>query len=112
MLQTISELNAEGLEKQMHFNLVGKGPLYEQMISEYKLPNITFAGFADDEQLKAFYTSSDAFIFPTLFEGMPTVVLEAMSFQLKNLIHLPLNNEKIWRNNRFIKWNKNLPGKQ
>jgi len=86
LLQTIKELNTEGFENQMQFILVGKGPLYEQMISEYKLPNITFAGFADDEQLKAFYTSSDAFIFPTLFEGMPTVVLEAMSFRLPIIV--------------------------
>lgn len=86
LLQVIKELNAEGFENQMHINLVGKGPLYDQMISGYNLPNITFAGFANDEQLKQFYNRSDAFVFPTLFEGMPTVVLEAMSFHLPVIV--------------------------
>lgn len=86
LLQAIQELNAEGFESQMHFNLVGKGPLFAQLVSNYKLPNITFAGFADDEQLKNFYAGSDAFVFPTLFEGMPTVVLEAMSYELPVIV--------------------------
>ena len=86
LLQAIKELNAQGFEKKIHFNLVGKGPLYNQMINEYKQPNITFAGFANDEQLKQFYASSNAFVFPTLFEGMPTVILEAMSYQLPVIV--------------------------
>lgn len=86
LLQAIKELNAQGFKNKMHFNLVGKGPLFEQMIRDFNLPNITFAGFANDEQLKQFYTSSDAFVFPTLFEGMPTVVLEAMSYELPVIV--------------------------
>jgi glycosyltransferase involved in cell wall biosynthesis len=44
----------------------------------YPLPNVIFHGFADDEMLEQQYLNNDVFVFPTLFEGMPTVVLEAM----------------------------------
>jgi glycosyltransferase involved in cell wall biosynthesis len=109
LLQAIKELNAEGFEKQMHFNLVGKGPLFNQMISEYRLPNITFAGFANDEQLKEFYSSSDAFVFPTLFEGMPTVVLEAMSYKLPIIVSdVGATAEQVDSNNGFLIEKNNL----
>ena len=39
---------------------------------------MVYEGFASEERLKELYETSDLFVFPTLFEGMPTVVLEAM----------------------------------
>ena len=43
-------------------------------------------GFADDAKLKHLYNNADMFVFPTLFEGMPTVVLEAMSYCLPVIV--------------------------
>lgn len=78
LLRTCAELAAEG--SRFHLDLIGKGPLFEPLRAEYELrPWVTFHGFLPDESIAEKYRSCDAFVLPTLFEGMPTVVLEAMS---------------------------------
>lgn len=79
LMDGVRQLNNEGYQNRLQFNIVGKGPLYEQYIKEYSFPNVNFIGFADDAYLKQLYLENDLFVFPTLFEGMPTVVLEAMA---------------------------------
>jgi glycosyltransferase involved in cell wall biosynthesis len=49
------------------------------MKAAYPLPNVRFRGFVTDEELDQAYLDDEVFILPTLFEGMPTVVLEAMA---------------------------------
>ncbi|MBL7924541.1 MAG: glycosyltransferase family 4 protein [Bacteroidia bacterium] len=79
LMEAVRQLNNEGYQHRLQFNLVGKGPLYEQYRHEYNFDNVNFVGFADDDTLNALYRSNDLFVFPTRFEGMPTVVLEAMA---------------------------------
>lgn len=79
LMDAVKQLNNEGYQNRLQFNIVGKGPLYEKYIEEYAFPNVNFVGFADDDRLKQLYLENDLFVFPTLFEGMPTVVLEAMA---------------------------------
>ena len=79
LMEAVKQLNNEGYENRLIFNLVGKGPLYEQYIKEYNFKNVNFIGFADDDKLTQLYKDNDLFVFPTRFEGMPTVVLEAMA---------------------------------
>lgn len=79
LMEVIKQLNNEGYKNRLIFNLVGKGPLYEQYLKEYQFENLNFIGFADDDKLAELYRENDLFVFPTRFEGMPTVVLEAMS---------------------------------
>ena len=79
LCEAIRQLNGEGYKNKLTFNLVGKGPLNDKYIKEYDFENINFIGFADDDQLSRLYNENDLFVFPTLFEGMPTVVLEAMA---------------------------------
>ncbi len=69
---------------QMRFIFVGSGNYLQQMkdlardsnIEEY----IHFAGEQDD--LVKYYSIFDIFVFPTLWEGMPYVLLEAMASRL------------------------------
>lgn len=86
LMQAIEELNAEGYQEAITYRLAGKGPLYEEYIAKYKMENVSFLGFVSDAELEEMYRSSDAFCFPTLFEGMPTVVLEAMRYYLPVIV--------------------------
>lgn len=79
LMDAVLQLNNEGYLNRLHFNVVGKGPMFDQYIKEYNFSNVTFHGFADDDKLASLYQENDLFVFPTLFEGMPTVVLEAMA---------------------------------
>ena len=79
LLEAVKQLNNEGYLNRLQFNIAGKGPLYEQYVKEYTFPNLNFIGFVDDNHLAQLYLENDLFVFPTLFEGMPTVVLEAMA---------------------------------
>ncbi len=79
LMECVRQLNNEGYQNRLQFNLVGKGPLFDKYVKEYSFPNVNFIGFADDDYLKRLYLENDLFVFPTLFEGMPTVVLEAMA---------------------------------
>ncbi len=78
LLESIKTLNRDGYKSKLKFYVVGKGPLYEKYTSEYQFENVEYVGFASEERLKELYETCDLFVFPTLFEGMPTVVLEAM----------------------------------
>ncbi len=78
LLESIRTLNREGYKSKLKFYVVGKGPLYEKFTFEYQFENVEYVGFASEERLKELYETCDLFVFPTLFEGMPTVVLEAM----------------------------------
>ncbi len=86
LIQAINELNSEGWENKLQFNLGGKGPLFEFYTTNFSLSNINYLGFVSDEQLIELYKNADVFVFPTLFEGMPTVVLEAMSYGLPIIV--------------------------
>jgi glycosyltransferase involved in cell wall biosynthesis len=61
------------------FHLIGKGPLYEHYLEKNTFPHVHIHGFVSDEELHLHYKDCDIFLLPTWFEGMPTVVLEAMS---------------------------------
>jgi len=79
LAQAVKELNEAGYADKFTFNLVGKGPLFEEYKNLYAFKNLNFLGFADDDKLNELYRTNDVFVLPTLFEGMPTVVLEGMA---------------------------------
>ncbi len=79
LLEAVRQLNNEGYQNKLQFNIVGKGPLYDAYTKQYSFSNVNFIGFAADDFLQQLYRENDLFVFPTLFEGMPTVVLEAMA---------------------------------
>ncbi|MEZ4739552.1 MAG: glycosyltransferase family 4 protein [Flavobacteriales bacterium] len=80
VLMTVARrLEQEGKGERVRFELAGDGPL----LSTYQalgLPgNVSLLGRVDDDRLFQLYQECDAFVLPTRFEGMPTVVLEAMA---------------------------------
>lgn len=80
LMDAIEMLQATEHKDRFHFTLAGKGPLYNEYIEKYKLEKVDFLGFVPDEQLEELYQQHHVFVLPTRFEGMPTVVLEAMSY--------------------------------
>ena len=86
LLEAVRQLNQAGYGDKMFFDLVGKGPLFDKFKNTYQAPNINFAGFADDDKLVELYKTNDVFVLPTLFEGMPTVVLEAMCYSMPVIV--------------------------
>jgi len=85
LLQAAQELNNEGYTN-IEYILGGKGSLFEELKNKYTSSNFIFKGFISDQDLNDYYKEADIFILPTLFEGMPTVVLEAMSYSLPVIV--------------------------
>lgn len=86
LIECIQKINSENPGNQFQFGLVGKGPLYEHYKALYTADNLTYYGFASDEDLDMLYKTSHVFVLPTLFEGMPTVVLEAMAKKMPIIV--------------------------
>jgi glycosyltransferase involved in cell wall biosynthesis len=86
LLDAIEQLNKEGYDKKFIFNLAGKGPLFAYYSTQKKIDNVNYLGFISDERLSQLFSENDLFVLPTLFEGMPTVVLEAMSYNLPIIV--------------------------
>lgn len=86
LMEAIDQLNSVGFEKKIFFHLCGKGPLYNEYTENHQKSNVKYWGFVSDEDLANLYRTVDVFCFPTLFEGMPTVVLEAMSHKLPVIV--------------------------
>lgn len=86
LLEAAKRLNDDGFADRFELHLGGKGPLWEQLRLQYALPNVHFWGFVSDEELDRAYLDDHVFVLPTLFEGMPTVVLEAMARAMPILV--------------------------
>ncbi len=82
----IEQLKKQNLLQHFEFCLGGKGPLYEHYKANNLYEEVSLLGFVDDKDIDALYQSHDLFLLPTLFEGMPTVVLEAMSWKMPVIV--------------------------
>ena len=83
--------------RKIVFDIVGDGPYrseLESIVRECKLDKIVyFHGQKNKSELPQYYSESDIFVFPSRKEGMPNVVLEAMSYGLP-IIMTPCQGSK------------------
>jgi glycosyltransferase involved in cell wall biosynthesis len=79
LIQVARRLVAEGRTDDIRFELAGDGPLLATIKAEGVPANVALLGRVDDDRLFRLYGECDALVLPTRFEGMPTVVLEAMA---------------------------------
>ena len=81
LLQAVSLLQ-ENVKNKCHFVIVGEGPEKVHLIHEagflFILNNFTFTGSLDEDKLLKLYLDADVFVLPSLAEGRPTVINEAM----------------------------------
>ena len=86
------------------FVLVGGGPLKEDLekyIAEHNLSNVILYGTTDTP--KKFYSAFDAFILPSLYEGVPVTGIEAQTNGVYTLFSDTVPQEsKICKNAKFI----------
>ena len=74
-----------GVSERFEVFIVGDGelrPELEQFAKDMELKNVHFTGRADGKEVVNFYAQSDIFVLPSLHEGMPLVLLEAMAMGL------------------------------
>lgn len=79
LLTVARGLVTEGRTEDVHFELAGDGPLLKGLKEEGVPANVKLLGRVDDDTLAKLYGECHALVLPTRFEGMPTVVLEAMA---------------------------------
>jgi len=56
-------------------------PRYERMLQKEAGDGVRFVGYQYGDALKALYSNCRLFVFPSYIEGLPLVLLEALSFQ-------------------------------
>ena len=88
-------------EPAVHLVLVGKGelePEIKKKISAYNLSDsVSFLGTRSD--IPELYQGMDLFLFPSLFEGLPVVLVEAQATDLPCLISNAITSEAVWNKN-------------
>lgn len=84
LIETFIELRRRG--HNVELTLVGANSLdkdiYEILENSGFLKYVFFTGLLNAEELKNIYSQSDVFVFPSYREGLPRVVVEAMSWGL------------------------------
>lgn len=70
-------------KKQSRLVIVGAGSMgdrYKRLASSLSISNISWEGYKSNPD--PYYASCDCFVLPSLYEGFPNVIIEAMSFGL------------------------------
>lgn len=100
VLEALRQLNPPHL----HYVLCGTGPLentYKQFVKRHGLtPYVHFAGFTHD--IQNYYSMANAVINPSLREGLPAVVMEAMACKLPVLASRIRGHVDLLPNSQFL----------
>lgn len=81
LIAALAEVRRAGIDAIL--TLVGDGPLrprLERQVRDLKLDNsVTFAGAVGQDHILDYYHHADVFVLPSLAEGLPVVLMEAMA---------------------------------
>lgn len=92
--------------KLVRLTIVGDGPYRENLqhlVKQYEVEDyVKFVGMKNKEDLLPYYQQADIFILPSLSEGMPNVVLEAMATGLPIVMTPCGGSKELVDDNGFI----------
>jgi glycosyltransferase involved in cell wall biosynthesis len=63
----------------IHFVLVGQGPYEDRFKEQYDDDTVHVEGYVDYSRIDRYYKSADVYVHPSPLEGIPLVILEALS---------------------------------
>lgn len=93
------------VDKSVRLSVVGDGPYREELVRIAKDSNVIdlveFHGQKSKSELPEYYSQADIFVFPSKKEGMPNVVLEAMSYGLPVVMTPCEGSEELIHDNGF-----------
>ncbi len=83
VIPRIEEINQK-VGKRVTLTIVGDGPYRQELetLAENRKDLVSFVGRKVGKELLDYYNKANLFILPSLSEGMPNVVLEAMAMKL------------------------------
>lgn len=94
------------ISKKIHLTVVGDGPYRSNLeaivCNEHLGDIVSFEGQKTKTELPGYYGKADIFIFPSRKEGMPNVVLEAMSYGLPILMTPCQGSDELVNGNGYI----------
>jgi len=100
LIEAVSLLAVEDRER-VRVDLIGEGPeraVLEEMIEERGLRNFRFLGYFPHDRISTRFGEADLFVLPSLYEGMPNALLEAMAGGLPALVTDIMGNNELVEN--------------
>ena len=115
LLDQIAALRARPGSPPMTLEIIGNGPLrgeIEARVAQLGLNDVVvFRGWLDRVELRDAYQSADCVVNPSLYEGMPNVVLEAMACGTPVVASRVAGNETLVRDGQTgLLFNLEQPG--
>jgi glycosyltransferase involved in cell wall biosynthesis len=84
LIDAVASLTQQG--RRVRLRLVGNGPDYDSLRAHAdRLANretIVFEGAVNQDRIRSLYATADVFCLPSFAEGLPVVLMEAMSMQI------------------------------
>lgn len=81
LLDAVAELRKQG--RDVRLTLAGDGPARQSLAEQARqlgiADRVVFAGWKNQDELRAMYRQSDAFVMSSFAEGVPVVLMEAMA---------------------------------
>ena len=79
-LTILKAINVSKIKEKIKFTIVGYGILKNQLLNFIKKNKINCQIIDNKTNLKNYYSTNDLFIFSSIYEGLPTVMVEAASY--------------------------------
>ncbi|EDN66748.1 glycosyl transferase, group 1 family protein [Beggiatoa sp. PS] len=84
LIQAVTNILAQ--KRQLRLRIVGDGPERQTLEDEVKKQGLTeqiiFEGAVNQDQILEFYNGADVFVLASFAEGLPIVLMEAMSMEI------------------------------